>query len=74
MGNQKSRTPKPEMPLENEKSRTLNVEVIYPSVSLTFIFYGEGKADREMKFHFSPDILCERGEKYFFPTLRLTLI
>ena len=30
--NQKSRTPKPEIPYKNEKSRTLNVEVIYPSV------------------------------------------
>ena len=30
MRNQKSRTPKPEIPLKNEKSRTLNVEVIYP--------------------------------------------
>ena len=30
-GNQKSSTPKPEMPLKNEKSRTLNIEVISPS-------------------------------------------
>ena len=31
MRNQKSRTPKPEIPWKNEKSRMLNVEVIYPS-------------------------------------------
>ena len=31
--NQKSRTTKPEIPLKNEKSRTLNVKVIYPSLS-----------------------------------------
>ena len=31
MRNQKSRMPMPEIPLKNEKSRTLNVEVIYPS-------------------------------------------
>ena len=30
MRNQKARTPKPEIPLKSEKSRTLNVEVIYP--------------------------------------------
>ena len=39
-GNQKSRTPKPEIPLKNEKSRTLNVEVIYPS----------GKTDFELDY------------------------
>ena len=30
--NQKSRTPVPEISLKIEKSRTLNVEVIYPSI------------------------------------------
>ena len=34
MRNQKSRTPKPEIPLKNEKSRTLNVAVIHPSPQL----------------------------------------
>ena len=28
----KSRTPKPKIPLENEKSRTLNDGLIYPSI------------------------------------------
>ena len=31
--NQESRTSKPEILLKNEKSRTLNVEVIYPSAN-----------------------------------------
>ena len=31
MRNQKYRTPEPEIPWKTEKSRTLNVEVIYPS-------------------------------------------
>ena len=31
MLNQKSRTPEQEIPLKNEKSRTLDVKVIYPS-------------------------------------------
>ena len=30
--NQKSHTPKQEIPLKNEKYRTLNVELIYPSI------------------------------------------
>ena len=34
MRNQKSRTPKPEIPLKNKKSRTLNVEMICPSTGL----------------------------------------
>ena len=39
--NQKSPTPKPEMPLKNEKSCTLNVKVIYPVAEIIacLIFY-----------------------------------
>ena len=33
--NEKSRTPKPKIPLKNKKSRTLNVEVTYPSTKTT---------------------------------------
>ena len=37
-GNQKSRTPKPEITLKNGKSRTLNVEVITPRLFRYLIF------------------------------------
>ena len=32
MGNQKSRIPLAEVSLKNEKSRTLNMQVIFPSI------------------------------------------
>ena len=42
--NQKSRMHKPEIPFKNEKSRTLNVEVLYPSGFFSFSRFHEQKS------------------------------
>ena len=55
--NQKSRTSKPEIPLKNEKSRTLNVEMIYPSVSAHCLHRFIGVI--------VVDLICYPGELWF---------
>ena len=56
-------TPKPEIPLENEKSRTLNVEVIHPSE-------GKGLVESGEDFSFSLDELGVGHDSFFLACIK----